>query len=174
MNSNYFKQASERLSYRPLSREDIPTWAKFFENNDRLHFFNLEENCDGLEQAEIWIDRQLARYKDFGLGMLAVVEKSSNTLIGMVGLIPRTFGERNEVEIGYSFMPHSWGNGYATEAAIAMKEFAKKNEIAPRVVSMIDPDNIASINVAKRNGMQPLFETVFEGSKHIVFGTENF
>ena len=174
MNSNYFNQESERLRYRALTREDIPVWATFFENNDRLHFFNLDSGCNGLEQAEIWIERQLGRYKDFGLGLLAVEEKSSDTLIGIVGLIPRSFEASEEIEVGYSFMPHSWGNGYATEAAITMKEFAKKNGIAPRVVSMIDPGNIASINVAKRNGMHPLFDTVFEGQKHIVYGTENF
>jgi len=174
MNSNYFNQESERLRYRALSRVDIPVWATFFEKNDLLHFFNLDENCNGLEQAEIWIERQLGRYSDSGLGMLAVVEKNSDKLIGMVGLIQRSFESGDEVEVGYSFMPHTWGKGYATEAAIAMKEFARQNNIASRVVSMINPDNTASIKVAKRNGMHPLFDTIFEGQNHIVFGTKNF
>jgi RimJ/RimL family protein N-acetyltransferase len=174
MNSNYFNQESARLRYRALTRDDIPIWATFFENNDSLHYFNLEKNCDGMEQSQIWIERQLKRYDDFGLGLLAAVEKVSGNFVGIVGLIPRSYEKGDEIEIGYSFLPSSWGKGYATEAAIAMKEYAKENRIAPRVVSMINPDNVPSINVAKRNGMKPLFETVFDGEKHIVFGTERF
>ncbi|XOV66468.1 MAG: GNAT family N-acetyltransferase [Fluviicola sp.] len=174
MNTNYFNQESARLRYRALTRDDIPAWATFFENNDSLHFFNLEKNYNGMEQSQIWIERQLNRYDEFGLGLLAATEKESENLVGIVGLIPRTFEKGDEIEIGYSFLPSCWGNGYATEAAITMKEFARDNRIAPRVVSMINPDNLPSINVAKRNGMKPLFETVFEGEKHIVFGTESF
>lgn len=174
MNSDYFNQESERLVYRALTRDDIPTWSRFFENNDRLHFFQIPQDCDPMEQSVIWMERQLDRYQENGLGMLGITTKNSPDLIGMVGLIRRTIENAEELEIGYSFLPESWGKGYATEAAIQMHQFARENNLAPRVISLIHHENTASMRVAEKNGMHLLFTTIFKDVEHAVYGTDDF
>ena len=43
---NYFKQESERLTYRALTENDIDSWTEFFENNDRLIFLGIDLTRD--------------------------------------------------------------------------------------------------------------------------------
>ena len=170
----YFEQSSGRLKFRALTSEDIENWKVFFMNNDRLHFFGLQGDIDIEKEAEKWVNKQLNRYATQHLGLLAVIEKSKSELIGICGLIPREIDGVQELEVGYSFIPKYWGNGYATESAILMKEFAQKHKLAKRVISLIDTENYNSQAVAKRNGMTPAFETTFEGINVIVFATEDF
>ncbi|MDD3903752.1 MAG: GNAT family N-acetyltransferase, partial [Sphaerochaeta sp.] len=54
---------------------------------------------------------------------------------------------------GYLFRRDHWGKGYATEAAVACKEYAFTSLNAREVYSIIRDSNIASMNVAIRNGM---------------------
>ena len=71
-------------------------------------------------------------------------------LIGCAGLAP----DGQAVELGYWIARAHWGQGYATEAALACKEYVFEQLKHPRVISLIDPGNLASIQVAKRNGMK--------------------
>jgi len=57
------------------------------------------------------------------------------------------------LEVGYHLQKAFWKHGYATEAAIACRDYAFDKLNASEVFSIIRDNNIASQNVAKRNGM---------------------
>jgi RimJ/RimL family protein N-acetyltransferase len=69
-------------------------------------------------------------------------------------------------------MPGHWGHGYATEAAIACREFAFREKLAPRLISLIHPENVRSQAVARRNGMSLLKESTFKNIPVWIFGVE--
>ena len=171
---SYFHQETERLQFRALNLDDILPWIEFLDNNPYLHFVGVDpsKNETPLQLSTEWINRQLDRYKVDGFGMLAVIEKSSGQFIGMTGIISRDVEGKPEKEIGYSYMSKTWGKGYATEAAIQMHTFGKENQLSKRFISMIHLDNKASMRVAEKNGMKPLFETFFQNMNCIVYGTE--
>ena len=74
-------------------------------------------------------------------------------MIGQCGLTWQKWKEQTLLEIGYLFQKAYWHKGYATEAAMACKEYAFQVLHADRVYSIIRDTNTASQNVAIRNGM---------------------
>lgn len=105
------------------------------------------------EETRAWLDRQFARYREYDFGLWAVVLKETGEMIGQCGLTMQPWKERQILEIGYLFQKAYWHQGYATEAARACKEYAFTKLDADEVFSVIRDTNIASQNVALRNGM---------------------
>ena len=81
---------------------------------------------------------------------LAVVLKSEDKLIG--GCRINKVSE-NEAHLGYILNRTYWGNGYATEAAKAMVEFAFNELGVHRVYADCHPENAASIRILEKLGM---------------------
>lgn len=167
---DYFQLESERLRFRKLTEQDIPSWAEFFVNNDRLQFFNFDLSKSKEALAEEWIQLQLKRYENHQFGHLAVELKTEGTFIGLAGILPRELKGKQEYEVAYSLKPAHWGKGYGTEMAATMKNYGFKNLDSTRLISMISFGNESSVNVAKKNGMQLLFNTEFDGELLHVFG----
>jgi ribosomal-protein-alanine N-acetyltransferase len=72
---------------------------------------------------------------------------------------------RREVELVYVLRKVFWGKGYATEAAIALKDYAFQKLALKRLVSLIDPENSASQRVATKVGMHYVRDTVRPGER---------
>lgn len=173
MVEGYFDQESKRLVYRKLTKEDVEDWKEFFVDNSMLHFVGMQNKGTIDEMASFWIEKQLKRYEVGDYGMLAVSEKSTGKIIGQVGILPRDdVSKFREYEIGYSIKPSCWGKGYGTEMAVQMKNFGFENKVSNRFISMIDKENEASIQVAKKNGMKLLFEIHYYEMDMFVYGLE--
>jgi RimJ/RimL family protein N-acetyltransferase len=125
---------------------------------DALHEIFRDEECvrytigSPLVQWQTW--RTLASYIGHwhlrGYGPYAVVERSTGAMIGPVGLwCP---GEWPEPEIKWSLARRFWGNGYASEAAAAVKAMAVHTLGWRRLISLIVPENVRSKAVALRLG----------------------
>lgn len=134
------------------------------------------------QESVVWLQSVLMTYEQFGLGPLAVLRKSDGRLIGRCGLsylavearpagtLPRGWYHPAEVppgadtilerELGYTFDRSSWGQGYASEAARCVFDYARNTLKLPRVVSLIHPDNLRSLRVVERFGV--LREDVLE------------
>lgn len=85
--------------------------------------------------------------------MWATIHKAENKFIGRCGLIPQLVDGQEEVEVGYLLAKEYWGKGLATEAAIAIRNYGFSKLNFNRLISLIDPGNIASQKVALKNGM---------------------
>ena len=64
------------------------------------------------------------RYENDGFALWAVVEKGSGELIGQCGITYQEYNGGWVPEVGYLFRKEFWHKGFATEAAIACKEYA--------------------------------------------------
>jgi RimJ/RimL family protein N-acetyltransferase len=85
-----------------------------------------------------------------GYGLYAVEEKGSGRFVGRVGLInPEGWPG---LELGWMIGRDQWGRGYATEAAAAVVRMAYDPLGATHVISLIRPQNVASIRVAEKLG----------------------
>ena len=167
---DYYRQESERLKYRKVTKNDVSSWEEFFIANDKLKFLGMDIRTGQAVLSEEWINRQLNRYEKTGLGLLAVELKTTGILIGMGGITLREVDEKEECEITYAVKPKYWGNGFATEIAQTMKEFGLKNIETNRLISIIDLEHKNSARVAEKNGMEILFKSVYEGMKVNIYG----
>ncbi|MBY0372100.1 GNAT family N-acetyltransferase [bacterium] len=144
----------------PIQIETDRLLLRIFEEADwdGLNEMFSDEDCvrhtikTVLPKWQVW--RMLAAYVGHwqmrGYGPYAVVEKTSGKMMGPVGLwYP---GDWPEPEIKYSLSKKYWGKGFATEAALAVKEMAANHMNRKRLISLILPENLASISVASRLG----------------------
>ena len=94
----------------------------------------------------------VASYARNGFGLCKVMLKESGESIGMCGLIKRD--ALDDVDIGYAYLPKYWSKGYAVEAALGVKEFARDVVKLKRIVAIVDPANLSSIRLLEKIGMK--------------------
>lgn len=87
-----------------------------------------------------------------GYAPLIITIKESGAFIGSGGVLP-TKGSL-DIEIAYHFLPSAWGKGYATEAAVAILEFAFKTAELEEIVGFVFFENVASWRVLEKAGMR--------------------
>lgn len=157
-----FPIESERVSFRLLTEDDMKAWEAFFTDNPHLHFVGVLDPKSPEEESKIWIERQMKRYGETGVGILAACLKETGELIGNAGIIYRddVLGEER-FEIGYSVIPKYWKQGLASEMAIRLREYFEEHQIDNKVISIINVENIGSQKVALKNGMQRKTEFEF-------------
>lgn len=159
-------QETERLLFRRIIEEDFDTWLEFCKYPDSLKYVFSQEQLkveDPIERCRIWFNRVYNRYENGLGGMNALIEKQTGAFVGQCGLLIQTIDDIEELEIGYSLMPAFRGKGFASEAATKCKEFALDNNYSDSLISIIVPENFASIKVAMNNGMKLEKTTVSNG-----------
>lgn len=147
------KLESDRLHTRFLTSNDIEVWANFFADKEAVAFFSdfgLKTNVD---RARHMIEKQLERYAQNRFGHQALIEKKTNSFIGVCGLLTQEIEDKFEIEVGYHVFKKYWGQGYAPEAAKLFISYAFDNNLTNSVISVIDISNIKSQKVAEKNGM---------------------
>lgn len=141
---------TERLYLREMTQNDFDSLCKILQDEEVMYAY---EGAFSDAEVQEWLDRQIARYKQWGFGLWAAILKETDELIGQCGLTMQQWKDEEVLEIGYLFQRQYWHNGYATEAAKACKEYAFETLNADEICSIIRDTNIPSQNVAIRNGM---------------------
>lgn len=143
--------STQRIYLRPVTKADTPQAHRLLGDPVAAQYY-LQVNTP--QQTEAWIDLRLSRYEEVGHDLWAMCHLEDDRYLGHCGLIlQRDVDGVDEIEIGYGLLPENWGQGYATEAALACRDYAFKTLDVDRVISLIDPRNSGSQNVAKRVGM---------------------
>lgn len=155
-----------RLVLGELRPADLDFVASMMAHPDVSHYY--ERNFDRAA-AEVWLNRQLERYRRDGHGLWLVRERETGTPVGQVGLALQEVQGVRRPEVGWLLAREFWGLGYATEAGAATREAAFTRWRYPEVISLIRPVNQPSRRVAERLGMVPTREVEFHGYRHIVY-----
>jgi [ribosomal protein S5]-alanine N-acetyltransferase len=154
------QQQTERLQFQAVDEKQFPQWLKFFED-PRAHQYWVEERDTPEIDCRKWYEKQLQRYVESRGGMNALIEKSTDKLVGYAGLLVQLVDGTEELEIAYSLLPEFWNRGYAFEAASKCKEYGFGNNFAESLISIISISNLPSQKVATKNGLTIAKQTVY-------------
>lgn len=141
---------TERLYFRTMTQEDFGLLCQILQDEKAMYAY---EHAFSDEEVREWLNRQLGRYEEYGFGLWMVHRLDDGEFLGQAGLTMQD-GGRQVLEIGYLFKRAFWHNGYATEAAAGLKEYAFRVLGRDEVYSIIRDSNAASQRVAERNGME--------------------
>lgn len=170
---------SPRLVLRRMTRADLPFFTRIHGLPEVAQNLYPGGRPRTPEETAKWLQATLTSYERLALGYLAVLRKSDGALIGRCGMmdlaIESTAPERGlrrgwfgrdeapagvaltfECELGYTFDPAVWGQGFATEAACCIRDYARDVLGLPYAVSAILPQNARSRRVAVRSGARPV------------------
>lgn len=158
---------TERLRLRPLRRGDIDDYAAL--NADSEVMRHVGGTWD---RGRSW--RHLAfligHWPLGGSGMWALEQRETGAFIGVVG-----FAEPEGwpgFELAGKLARRWWGYGYASEGARAALAHAFTVLQKNRVISLVRPDNHASIRLVERLGERLEGRTVVAGTDYLVYGIE--
>jgi ribosomal-protein-alanine N-acetyltransferase len=143
---------TKRLILRHLERGDLDGLFALYRDPEVRRYFpegtlTYEETREELE----WFLNGHPKHPE--LGLWATIHKESNQFIGRCGLLPCTIDGCLEVEVAFLLAKKYWGQGLGTEAAQAVLDYGLTRLHLPRLICLIDRDNIASIRVATKIGM---------------------
>ena len=141
-----------RLHLRMMELSDLDDLLTIFGDPKVMASFNTTPFTR--QQMEFWTQRNLTHQVTHGYGLFSVILKSKDILIGDCGLEHMEVGGEPSVELGYDFCSDYWGQGFATEAALAVRDFAFNVLSLPSVISLIRVGNKASRRVSEKIGMQ--------------------
>uniref|UniRef100_A0A9E8CSN3 GNAT family N-acetyltransferase n=1 Tax=Bosea sp. NBC_00436 TaxID=2969620 RepID=A0A9E8CSN3_9HYPH len=137
---------TQRLVLRPMVEGDFPAYAAFLASPRAAGLGGP------LSQRQAWglFCHDIACWPLFGHGALMIDRRADGTCVGQVGISHGPLFP--EKELGWLLYEGHEGQGYATEAAIALRDWAARVLGLRELVSYIAPDNIASAALAERLG----------------------
>jgi len=169
---------STRLVLRRMVLDDLPFFTRIHALPEVARYLYPGGRPRAPEETAAFLRYTLASYERLALGYLAVLRKEDGALIGRCGIMDLVveavtpeqgirrgwFGREEapagaaltyECELGYTFDPAVWGQGFATEAARCVRDYARDVLRWPYAISAILPQNARSRRVAERSGARP-------------------
>ena len=141
---------TKRLQIRLIKFSDIDNLMKIFSDSITMLYYPDIKTEDECIQ---WIENIIEMQRKYNFSMMVCEFKKTSKFIGQYGFWMQEINGEKEIEIGYLFVRNYWNNGYATEAAIGCRDYIFNSGI-DSVISLIRPENKASIRGAEKNGMQ--------------------
>ena len=152
---------TERLILRKPRLEDASAFAPLHTDPVAMEFIG-GVHPDFESDPEFPIRLWLERWKLDGFGRLVMERRADGTVLGRTGLVvwdtrdwrisslPEAEGH-GQPEIGWALAREHWGHGYATEAALAVREWAR-TLLSDRLVSVVALENVRSRRVVEKLG----------------------
>ncbi len=161
---------TDRLCLRPPTPHDAEALYELFADEEIMGGLNREP-VSAVEHARAMVEDGMGGWRTDGLGpFILQTTGTDRRVVGQAGLMifdtrgwtPSTWAQAEshaQPELGWALIRAHWGHGYATEAAAAIRGWAREARSISRLVSLISPDNVRSQRVAERLGATPT-ETV--------------
>ena len=154
-----------RLVLRPFLPEDLEPYAALNADPEMMRYLG-----GPIDRAATWrlMAMLLGHWHLRGYGMWALEERATGRFVGRAGL----YNEEGwpGIEVAWSVARDRWGRGYATEAGRAALGYAFDVVGAKHVISVMHPENAASIRVAEKLGLTFERTAAVRGAERSIYG----
>lgn len=143
---------TEQLRLRAFVLDDAEFILELLNQPSFIQFIG-DKGVRSVDDAKKYIATgPIESYQRHGFGLYLVELKDRKVPIGMCGVLKRE--SLPNPDLGFAFLPESWGKGYAFEAASAVLKEARDTFHLTRILAITSPDNDASIKLLERLGFQ--------------------
>jgi RimJ/RimL family protein N-acetyltransferase len=143
---------SERLSIRTLTIIDAGFMLQLMNSPNWIKNIGDRRVTNKTEASNYILNKIIPSYKKNGFGLFLVCLRAHKKPIGICGIIQRA-GLKTP-DLGFAMLPEMEGQGFATEASKVVIQFAREVLDLSTLAGITKPDNIASISVLKKVGME--------------------
>ena len=146
---------TDRLLLRRWRDDDVAPFAAMCADPEVMRYIGSGATRTRA-QVQASIEAYERGWEENGFGLFVVERLEDGRFLGVTGLSEPTFLPEimPAVEIGWRFARQSWGNGYASEAALAALDFGLVKLGIPEIVSIHQVDNHASGRIMQKLGMR--------------------
>ncbi|MGB3342299.1 MAG: GNAT family N-acetyltransferase [Aequorivita sp.] len=159
---------TERLILRELLPTDVDDFFEL-DSDSEVHRYLGNKPVTNKDQIVDVINFIRQQYIDNGIGRWAIIEKSTKNFIGWTGLkfvTDMTNNHKNYYDLGYRLTKRYWGQGIATEAAMASLNYAFHELNANEVYAMADCENNGSNKILEKVGLSFIEKFELDGIEH--------
>jgi len=159
---------TERLRLRPFAddRSDVDALVPLLGDPVSMRWYPAPFDLDG---TRAWVDRQLERYASDGIGLLVIEDRATGEILGYCGPTFQDVDGARFLELGWHVRRDQQGQGIATEAGAACRDWAFATMAPAFLISLIRPENAPSWRVAEKLGFQIWHGTIRAGWGHLVY-----
>lgn len=158
-----------RMRLREYRQDDLDELAAMFADEETMRFYPRPKTRD---EALAWIEWNVRLYSEEGFGLWVMESVETAEFLGDCGLTPQTVEGVTDIEVGWHTKRAFWNEGLATEAALACRDVGFTQFGLQRLISIIDPENIASRRVAEKIGMRPEKTAIHNDYQCVIYAIE--
>ena len=154
-----------RLELRLFRPDDLAPFAAMNADPEVMRYIGDGQPHDPARAAATF-ERMRWHWAEHGFGRWSIERASDGAFLGFCGVgFPTFIAEAaTRPEIGWRLAREFWGQGYATEAAIAARDHFFSSFTWPELISLAHPLNVASHRVMRKIGMRRLDDLVTEAN----------
>ena len=146
---------TQRLILREYTLDDFDALYEILSDPVTMQHYPKPYDEKGTRR---WLDWSLDNYQKYGFGLWAIELKETGEMIGDCGVTMQPIDGESLPEIGYHLNKKYWRQGYASEAAAAVRDWFFKNTEHNCIYSYMKYTNVASYATAAKNGMRKIKE----------------
>jgi [ribosomal protein S5]-alanine N-acetyltransferase len=161
---------TDRLLMRPFDMKDF-NWLCDLYAKPQVMKYIYDGQIFNQEQTKQRLLNFISEWKENGFGFWVIIEKISGEYVGYSGF--RHYEKSEDIELGYILDDCFWGKGYASEIVQNCVSLGFSQYNFQKIMATVVPENIGSIKVLKRAGLDYSNNLIINEIKHHIYQVTN-
>ena len=143
-------QETKRLYLRqPVTEDAVSIFVQYAQDPEVTKYISWQQH-KSVRETDGYINRCISAWANSSAFPYVLIRKEDAQLIGMIEIRINQY----KADLGYVLAKSEWGKGYMLEAMQVLTNWALEQDEIYRVWAVCDVENVASMRVMVKVGMQ--------------------